>query len=251
MALPLSDITNQNGHIQRVERETRRPYGSSGDELREIINDLNEARDDVASGILMKSKFVAWDDTGHTDKQTGKFSLNANQNDYKITVDDNALDIYDIEFVRVLRASGDTQYHTLKQISSDDPRVPEFLNPNTAVTGQPSEYLKVGNVIYFDVLPESTIASGIEIGFKREKLAFTVTGTSGDSGATTGLPSLYDPLIHKKASLTWLLVNRSDDVSHISRLERWIENKEKDLGLFNRMRHPKRNKITMTRPLHI
>lgn len=249
--MQLSNTTTQAGLIQRVERETRRPYGSSGNELREIINDLNEAVDDLAFELLSKNEQFRWDDINHTDKPTGKLNMVANQNDYKITVDDNSLDIYNILYVRAKRQTSDTKYVDLERITADDPRVPEIMNPDTAVTGQPTGYLELGNKIFLDILPESSITNGIEIGFSREQLRFTSTGTSGNDTTEPGIPALFHPLVHMIASRKWLEINKPDDVNHLSQLNSRILEKKKELGIFVDLRNPSKSRMTNKRILYI
>jgi hypothetical protein len=250
MGIQLSDTTKQSGHVQRVERWTRRPYGTSGDELREIINDLNEAERELAYLMLTRGKYLGWDDNRHTTKPTGTFNIVANQNDYKITEDENNFDIYDIAFVRVIRQTGDTHSIDLERIEANDPRVPEFLNPDTSVTGEPSQFLQLGNRIFFDVLPESSITAGGRIGFKRMNKEFTVTGTSGDDTTESSLPPTAQPLIHYKAALVWNEVNRSDDAALIGSLREKIAVGERRLGISIDLAHPTRNKMTMKKILY-
>lgn len=247
----LSATTNQNGLVQRVERATGRPYGSSGDELREIINDINEAVDDVAFLQLSKNDQLRWDDNNHTDKPTAKLNMVANQNDYKITTDDNSVDVYNILFVRVLRASGDTKYVDLKKILANDKRVPEILNPDTAVTGQPEGYLELGNKLFLDILPESSITSGIEVGFSREQSRFTVTGTSGDDSTEPGFPALFHPLIWMLAAQKWLEVNKPEDTTRLRLLEGQILQKKKELGVFVDLRNRTKNVMSNKKILYI
>jgi hypothetical protein len=236
--MQLSNTTDQSGLVQRVERLSRRPYGSSGDELREIINDLNNAFEKIIPVLLLRNDLLRWDDINHTDKPVGTFDIVANQNDYKIATDDNSLDILNIIGVRVIHETGDTQYIDLERITPDDRRVPEILNPNTTVTGQPTGFLELGNVIYFDILPESAVTAGGEVMFQRQQAYFTVTGTSDDDTTEPGIPLPFHDLLAHYAALDWVMVNRTDDGNLINLLRSEIQRMEEDLTQFIDTRNP-------------
>src|SRR3990167_9995785 len=129
--MQLSNITDQSGLIERVEFLTRQPYGSSGNTLRTIINNINRAFEKIMPLLLAYNDQIRWDDLNHTDAPIGRVNLVASQNDYKITVDDNSLDILNITHVRVLPSSGATVYNELARIDANDPRVTEILSPAT------------------------------------------------------------------------------------------------------------------------
>lgn len=249
--MQLSETTNQSGLVQRVEKWTRRPYGSSGDELREIINGLNRAFETVLPMLLSYNDLIRWDDTNHTDAPVGTINLVANQNDYKITVDDNSLDILNIVYVRIFADSGDTQRVDLKRITADDPRVPEILNPNTAITGTPTAYLELGNRLYLDILPDESITDGIEIGFARQQQYFTVTGTSGDDSTEAGFPLPFHELLALYAALDWNSTNRSDDTNLLIQIEKRIAKMEKNFKKFINMRNPAKARMTMKKTGYI
>jgi len=234
----LSDTTNQSGLVQQVEKWTRREYGSSGNDLREIINSLNIAFDRIMPLLLAYSDQLRWDDLNHTDAPIGTTNLVANQNDYKITVDDNSLDILNLVAVRIYPSSSATVYSELKRITLDDARVPEIMSPNSAVTGVPSGFLEVGNILYLDVLPSYSATSGIQLFFQRQQSYFTVTGTSGDDTKEPGIPLPFHELIALYAALDWNSINRTEDTNLLSLIQARINRREKELTEFIHLRHP-------------
>ena len=242
--MTLSETTNNSGLVQRVEFWTRRPYGTSGDDLKEIINGLNGAFEKILPYLLAYNDQIRWDDLNHTDAPSGKFNMVANQNDYKVAVDDNSLDILNITHVRTIQATGDTNYQTLERIPSDDPRVPEILKPDTSVTGTPGAYVELGNRIYLDTLPANNVTNGIQIFFAREQQYFTVTGTSEDDTTEPGFPKPFHELLALHFALDWNAVNRSDDTW----LLKWIQNRiakmESDFQDFINLRNPGNVQIT-------
>lgn len=242
--MQLSDTTNQSGLVQRVERYTRRPYGTSGDELREIINDLNESQADLMPTVLAFNDQLQWDDLNHTDAPIGTTNLVSGQEDYKITTDDNSLDILNITNVRIYPSSTATQYEDLTLMTPDDYRFPDALSPSSTETGTPTHYVELGNVLYLYPQPDYAATAGLQIFFQRQQQYFTVTGTSGNDTTEPGIPLIFHELIALKAAHRWTIVNRADDVSFIQSLNSMISQKENDLDSFVKLRHPARARMT-------
>lgn len=247
----LSGTTNNDGLVQYVERETGRPYGSSGDELREIINGLNTSFDELMPILLLQADNIRWDDSNHTDAPTGTFNLVTTGNDYKFTEDDNSLDILNIVHVRVKDSATDTGFRTLKRVKANDPRVPEFLNIDTQTTGSPTEFLELGGRVYFDTICDTAITNGGEIQFGREQSYFTVTGTAGDAtidgspyDKEAGFPKPFHTLLGDIYSQRWLETNKSRD-SKIGLLRETIHRRKREFKNFIDSRHPSDLKLTM------
>lgn len=250
--MQLSDTTNQSGLVQSVEKWTRRPYGTSGDALREIINELNESFNDIMPLLLQYNDQMRWDDSiNHTDAPIGTTNLIANQNDYKFTTDDNSLDILNITKVRIYPSATSDDYRELARISLDDPRVAEIMAPDSEITGTPSAFLEVGNTIYLDILPSYSSTNGIQIFFQRQQKYFTVTGTSGDDTTEPGIPLPFHELLALRAALKWVERNRTDDSNLITTLTRRIDRKEKELYDWVAVRHPSRAIMKPKRSFYI
>ena len=235
----------KNGLIQMVERWTRHQHGeATGDLLLDFTDEINGAFEDIMPLLLAYNDKIRWDDTvNHTDKPIGNVDIVANQNDYLIAQDDNSLDILNINYVRAIKTTGDTKYYDLEKITSDDSRVSEILSPDTAVTGQPTGYLELGNRIYLDILPDSNVTNGLEIGFQREQYYFLSTDTTKEAG----IPKPFHRLLAYIAALNWNLVNRTDDTALIQILRGKIEKKEGQLEEFIRLRNPSNVEISTKR----
>jgi hypothetical protein len=243
-----SDTTNKNGLIQTVEFWTRMKDGAvTGTLLKQVTTRINSAFEKIMPILLQYNDQLRWDDTNHTDKPTGRFNIVANQNDYKIAEDDNSLDILNIVGVRVKYAASDTQYVSLERILGNDPRVPEILNPNTAITGQPTGFLELGNRIFFDIIPSTSITSGGEIIFQREQDYFASTDTT----AEPGIPKPFHELLALYAALDWNMVNRTSDGNLISLLRERIKEVEGNLKVAIDMRNPSKAVMTPKRELYI
>ena len=245
----LSNTTTKAGLLQKCEFWTRKTDGEiTGDATQKLIftHLLNNAFESIMPILLAYNDQIRWDDTNHTDAPSGTFNLVANQNDYKITEDDNSLDILNITHVRILRNSGDTQYYDLERITSDDPRVPEILKPNTAVTGIPTGFLELGNRLYLDILPSTSITNGVRIIFSREQYYFI--GDDSDDTKEPGIPKPFHELLALYAALDWNSVNRGDDTNLLNRIQGRINKMEADLNEFIDLRHPSRPILSTERP---
>jgi len=242
--MQLSHTTNQNGLVQRVERYTRRPYGSTGDELREIITDLNESFADIMPLLLSYADQIRWDDSNNTDAPIGYTNLVANQEDYKITVDDNSLDILNLLKVRILTSSSGTVYQELERMLLDDPRVAEAMSPSSTSSGVPTHFLENGPFIWLYPAPSYSATNGMELFFQRQQTYFTVTGTSGDDTTEPGIPLIFHELLALIAAMKWNVVNRTDDSNLIGILSRDIERKKQEIRDFINFRNPSRQRMT-------
>lgn len=234
-----SDTTNKNGLIQKFEFWTRQKDGTvTGTLLKQVTDRLNHAFERIMPILLAYNDQVRWDDLNHTDAPIGYVTLTANQNDYKITVDDNSLDILNITHVRILPSATATRYVDLERITADDPRVPSILSPDSGVTGVPSYFLELGNRLYLDILPSYTVASGIELFFSRQQSYFVSTDTTKEPG----IPLPFHELLALHAAHDWLRVNSSDNKLK-DEVAAEIQKQEAKLKHFIDMRNPTRVKI--------
>jgi len=234
-----SNTADKNGLIQKFEFWTRQKDGTvTGTALKQVTDRLNQAFERIMPILLAYNDQVRWDDINHTDAPIGYVDLAANQNDYKITTDDNSLDILNITHVRILPSTTATSYVELERVTANDPRVPSFLSPDSTITGIPSAFLELGNRIYLDVLPSYTKASGIELFFARQQSYFV----SNDTTKEPGIPLPFHELLALHAAHDWLLVN-SKDQSLIQNVRAEIDRQEKQLKNFIDLRNPTRVKI--------
>lgn len=243
-----NDTTNFSGLVNIWERWTRHGAGTTtGNLLKEVTAGINRGFEKIMPILLAFNDQIRWDDLNHTDAPIGYLTLSANQNDYKITEDDNSLDILNITKVRILTSTTATQYEELDRITSEDPRVPDMLSPAPGVTGVPTAFVEVGNVIYFDVLPSYTKALGIELFFGREQSYFVSTDTTKEPG----IPKPFHAFLALSYALEWNQINRSDDRGLINDLKEEILKAEKDLKSFIALRHPTKAQMTNKKILYI
>lgn len=238
-----SDTSNKNGLIQIFEFWTRQPDGTVSNSttlLKQATMLINSAFENIIPLLLAFNDQIRWDDTNNTDAPVGRINLVANQNDYKITADDNSLDILNITHVRILTSATATRYVELERVTSDDPDVAEIISPTTAITGTPNRFLELGNTLYLDILPTYSATLGIEIFFGRQQVYFVST----DTIAKPGIPLPFHELLALYAAESWNMVNRSSDGNLLTLLQGRIAQKVKDLKSFIDLRNPSRSIMT-------
>lgn len=239
-----SNTTTQGGLVQRFEFWTRNPYGSSGNTLKTITNNINGAFDEIMPLLLMlNSDHIRWDDFNHTDRPWGTLNLVSGQSDYTISEDDNALDILNLTNVRIYENATSTEYVELQRMLIDDPRTLDALSPNPSVTGVPTHFVEQGNSIFLYPNPNYSATNGIQIFFEREQSYFT----SSDTTKEPGFPKPFHEILAMIGALNWILVNKPQDVSIINVLRENIARMKKQLKVMIDLRNPRHAQMTMKR----
>lgn len=246
--MQFNDTTNKNGLIQVFERLTRMPDGTvAGTLLKQVTAQINEAFEDILPFLLAFNDQIRWDDTNHTDAPIGYVNIVSGQADYKITQDDNSLDILNMVGVRILQSTTATEYVALERMLPDDERAADAMSPNPSITGVPTHFLEMNNTLYFYPEPNYAKTSGIELFFQRQQDYFESTDTT----QTPGIPKPFHKLLVIIAALEWTLVNRSKDGNLITRLEDMRDKKIKDLKTMIALRNPSKVRMTMKPILYI
>ncbi len=242
-----NNTTTKAGLIQKCEFWTRHEdAGISGNAtlLRVFTDRINAAFERIMPILLSYNDQIRWDDLNHTDAPIGRVNIVSGQADYKITTDDNSLDILNITNVRVLLSSSGTEYQDLERMTLDDPRVTDAMSPNPSNTGVPTHFLEVGNRVYLYPEPNYSATSGLELFFGRQQSYFL----NSDTTKEPGIPLPFHEMLALYASLSWLRVNRADDRSLLQEIKEEIAHQEKTLKNFIDLRHPTRMRMT-TRPI--
>lgn len=241
--MKFNDTTTYDGLVQGFERWTRQPRGTvsgSDDLLKEFASMVNSgAYPKIMPRLLAYNDQIRWDDLNHTDAPIGYVDLVQNQNDYKITEDDNSLDILNITHVRTFGSATATVYTELERVTADDPRVPGMLS--TTQTGVPTAFVELGNVIYFDCLPNYAATNGIEIFFGRQHSYFAYSDTTKEPG----IPLPFHQLLYLIPALEWNSINRTDDTNLLTLLREEIAKIENDLDSFISLRNPTKVRMSM------
>lgn len=182
---------------------------------------------------------LRWDDINHTDQPIGTTNLVSGQADYKITEDDNSLDILNFIAVRVLESAAGVEYKTLNRLYPDDERYLDALSPNPSVSGVPTHFVESGNRIYLYPEPSYAATNGIKFVFEREQSYFISTDTTKEAG----IPKPFHELLVLYPALDWVLVNRAKEAALITRLEARITKKEEDLDEMISLRNPSKGRL--------
>jgi hypothetical protein len=238
--MPFSDTTNKNGILQMIEFWIGKNDGEiTGDStlLKMFTARVNSAFERLMPILLSFSDYLKWDDANQTDLPVGTYNLVSGQADYTIAQDDNSLDILNITAVRILASSTSTVYVDLQEMTSDDPDAIEAMSPNSSITGIPYKWLKRGNTIHLFPKPNYAATAGGKIFFERTQSYFV----SSDTTKTPGIPRPFHDLLPLYASYDWLLVNKPDNGTLITRLEAQIARREKELRRAIEGRFPHRS----------
>jgi hypothetical protein len=236
-----SDTTAKQGLIQECEFWTNLGDGTiSGDTtlLKQFTSRLNRAYDAVLPLVLSIGDKMRWDDTNHADHPIGTLDLSSSYNDYEALVDDNGLSILNITDVMILESATSTDYRPLRRLTLDDPRALRAMSPNPSDVGVPSHFIEKDNVVFLWPKPNYSATAGIKLFFERIPDYFT----SSDTTQTPGIPSPFHPLLALYASLDWILVNKPDQASLITRIEARITQMRSDLKSAIENRNPVRRR---------
>lgn len=235
-----NDTTNKNGMIQRFEFWTRQADGAvSGNAtlLKIVTAAINSGFDSIMPLLLAFSDNLRWDDLNHTDKPVATIACVSGTSSYKITEDDNSLDILNITNVRIKTGASTTDYVDIERLSIDDPRVLDAISPNTNDSGIPNAFVEINNVLHFTPKFNYSNSTGIKIFFEREQSYFS----SSDTTKEPGIPKPFHELPVLYAALDWNMVNRSKDTLFITKIEQKIAKKEAELKRMIALKNPTRN----------
>lgn len=232
--------TTKDGIIQGIEFWTKMPDGTiTGTLLKQFTGRINAAFDMVMPRLLSYSDQVRWDDINHTDLPIGTVNIESGQSDYKITEDDNSLDILNITNVRILESASGTEYKTLDRLHPDDERALDAMSPNPSVSGTPTHFLERGNIIFLYPKPNYAATNGIKLFFEREQFYFVSTDTTREPG----IPKPFHELLVLYPALDWNVIYRSKDVQLITELRARVLKKETALDDMISLRNPTRARM--------
>jgi hypothetical protein len=244
--MKFSDTSTKQGLIQECEFWTNLGDAAiSGDStlLKVFANRLNRAYDNVLPLVLSRDDKMRWDDTNQPDHPIGTLDLSSSYHDYEVLVDDNGVSILNITDVMILDSATATEYRRLRRMTLDDPQSLNAMSPNPTDTGIPSAFVEKDNIIFLSPKPNYSVTAGIKLFFERSPDYFT----SADTTQTPGIPEPFHPLLALYASYDWLLVNKPEATTLITRVEARIAQMRTDLGAAITRRNPTRRRITGAR----
>jgi hypothetical protein len=240
--MQLSDTTNKNGLIQECEFWCRFPDGGiSGVTflLAQFVNRINRAYDRVLPLIYSQDDTLQFDDPNHTKLPFARFNLVSGQGDYNLVSDEQGNSILNIVKIFILQSATATEYVEIDRVPVGTDREQRILNPATAFSGIPSEFVELGGSVFLGPIPNYNATLGGKVMLERSPNYFTVATLT----RTPGIPEPYHPLLALHASADWLAVNKPDNTSAIAIIRAEIEKAEKKLASQNRARFPKQKRV--------
>ena len=186
MSLAYSDITNDDGIIQRIEQELGFPNEYiSGDaqRLRFWTGSINLALDKAFHIIFKADGRWQFDDGNHTTYPILMGNIVASQRDYSFTADADSNLVLDIQRV-FYRSSTTTPYYELFPIdvqSEDEGNISEFVD-GMNLEAQPDKYDKTATGIFLNNIPPASVSAGLKIYVNREGSYFTTSDTTKAPG---------------------------------------------------------------------
>ena len=219
------------------------PSAISGDStlLKTFTQRINRSYDKIMPFLLsLKGETLSFDDSNHTDFPIGVSNLTSGVNDYSFLVDENSNSILNITKVLFLPSSSATEYVELTRMQLNDELATFALSPNPSNVGVPTHFMENNNTILLYPKPNYTAVNGLKILFERQPSYFVSTDTT----KTPGIPLIFHELLAKYASLDWLLVNKPDNSTLVTRLEDMIRKDEANLKTVNQAKNPTTRRMT-------
>lgn len=242
-----SDTSNKRGLIQVCERYTNLgDAGITGDAtLFKIFTAMvNDAYDEVLPLVFQSDGEWQFDDLNHTDFPIGTTNLVSGQRDYSFISDENGNSILEIYSIAIKKDDTTSDYEVIYPINRtiETAQGREIIENDGNLTGVAQNYDKFSNAILLDRTPDYSATAGIQFTFTRTPDYFT----SSDTTQTPGIPDYFHNLLSLIASHEWLIVNKPENTTLITRLEEKIRVKKKDLEQFMARRSKDvRKKMTM------
>lgn len=244
--------TDFKGIVQIAEKEmgkTRGFLSGNTDRLKEFTAEVNLAWDDYVDLAFRSSGTQQFDDTNHQDSSGNstfpviKAHLTSGRRDYKVLTDEQSNLIIGIHKVAILPSATATLYKELSPMDEFSDLDNDIIT-ESAGTGVPSRYAKIGDTILLDT-PANYTTTGTNYGLKvyisREPSYFISTDTS----KMPGCPGIHHRYFALKPALSFARQNNlatynkireevvsfeGDEEKNITgSIERYFSRREKDV----------------------
>lgn len=189
MAIAFNDTSTKRGLVQFYEKELGMDYGDvSGDSelLAEFTARVNSALDDYL--LLWAKAAGTWqgDDINHTGYPIITRNIVSGQRDYDFTSDGSGNRIVDLQKVLILPSATATRYEEITPIDELNVQFSEILTNTTQ--GRPTQYGKLANAIFLDLIPNYSVSAGIKMIVNREGSY----ATTSDTTKVMGVPAYHE-----------------------------------------------------------
>ena len=235
-----NNTTTKNGLLQSIEFWTNLGDGAvSGDPLLKAVftNRLNRRLDKYLGLLGAGSRQAQIDDTNFTNQPFSLFNIVSGQHDYEFLTDEDGNSISDI--TAVYYNSGDG-FKKLDKITLDNDEAELIMSPNDDSTGTPIKYVERNNSIFLSPVPSVSIEGGGKIFYKRCPSYFTIADTNKEPG----IPFQFHEMLAIGASYDWLLVNKSNAQTLITRVEAELMKWEREFRTYVELRNPTKKRFT-------
>jgi hypothetical protein len=233
-----NDTTNKSGIIQSIEFWCGFQDGDiSGDStmLAIFTGRVNVALDRYFGMLGAGSRLSKIDDMNYSEHPFSYFDITTGINDYEFLIDEDGNSISDITAVLIKVGSS---YKKLDKVTLDHPDAELIMSPNDK-PGTPTRFLERNNTIFFDPVPNYTLAKGGKLFYKRVPSYFAITDTTKEPG----IPTQFHEMIAIYVSYVWLLVHKPNSTVEISRVELSLNKYEDEFRIYNELRNPQANSL--------
>ena len=176
------------------------------------------------------------DDTNYTNQPFSLFDIVENQHDYEFLEDEDGNTITDITAVLIKVGNS---FRKLDKLTLEDRNAELVMSPNTTKTGVPTQWLERNNTIFFDPIPNYSLAEGGKLFYKRAPSYFETSDTTKQPG----IPVPFHELISISYAYDWNIVHKQNGRVNIQDLRERLDNLEKELITYQQLKNPFRNMI--------
>lgn len=239
--MQFSKTATKDGIIQNCEFWTNLgDTGISGNAtlLAQFTNRINRRLERAMARMGALSSRALGDDTNFDNHSFSTFSISFGTHAYQFLTTEDGETITDITSVLILPSASATAYVPLDKLTLDNSQADLILSPNASNTGVPTGYIERNNTVFFDTIPNYD-ATG-KVFFKRTPSYFTTSDTTKEPGFS----AYHHEILPLGASLDWLLVNKAEAVTLITRVEVELARAESEFEDYIRMRAPIRSSLT-------
>lgn len=185
-----------------------------------ILVDINNGLDEVASIIQRADGNWQWEDSNQTDLPIGTTNLISGQQDYAIDTT-----FLKVEEVWIHTSATDTTWTELQYVEDKA----HFLDKiSTQDTGVPMFFTIVGNSILFDTFPNYSSTSGLKVLFARNVKYFSGGETAVATTSAPGFNAQFHKYLSLYAQREWLEAYEKGN-DHLNKVLIRMQKMEKDM----------------------
>lgn len=203
-----------------------------------FVNRLNRRYERAMATLGAASRLSGADDTNYANQPFSYFSIVQGQNDYQFLEDEDGNAITDITAV-LIAPPDQTNFKKLEKITLDNEEAELIMSPNPNNTGIPTSYLERNNTVFFNTIPNYSKEDGAKLFYKRVPSYFKVN----DLTKVPGFNAEHHQFLSLGSSYDWLIVNKSNAKTLISRVELELAKAEREFKAYAEARNPQNRRF--------